>query len=194
MQDERRIQDYLSGRLSASEAEAFEAQMFADDELAAEVERGLEIRAAMQDQQSKPRAAAAGSARRGSRSGMGPAWALAAGIAAMGIGFAWFRYQSASPPVFRGVEQTMGLEVELSGGKLNARWAPAPGAHGYELQTFAADGQLMESVPAKDTTVAIELRGVTPPAYVEVVALDDFGQTLLRSQRVRLDSPDVPER
>jgi hypothetical protein len=192
VQDERRIQDYLSGRLSASEAEAFEAQMFADDELAAEVERGLEIRAAMQDQQSKPHAAAA--ARRGSRSGLRPAWALAAGIAAMGIGLAWFSYQSASPPVFRGVEQTMGLEVELTGSKLNARWAPAPGAHGYELQTFAADGQLMESVPAKDTTVAIELRAAAPPAYVEVVALDDFGQTMLRSQRVRLASQNVPER
>ena len=188
MQDEPRIQDYLSGRLSASDAEAFEAQMFADDELAAEVERALEIRAAMQEPVASPRVSA-----RRLASGMRPAWALAAGLAAISIGLVWFRSQPPTP-VFRGVEQTMGLEVELAGGKLNARWAPASGAHGYELQTFAADGQLMESVPSKETTVAIELRAAAPPAYVEVVALDDFGQTMLRSQRVRLDPPDVPGR
>jgi anti-sigma factor RsiW len=188
VQDERRIQDYLSGRLPSTEAEAFEAQMFADDELAAEVERALEIRAAMQDQPAAPRVTA-----RRATAGLPPAWAMAAGIATLGIGLVWFRYQSPTP-VFRGVEQTLNLEVEVAGGKLNARWAPAAGAHGYELQTFAADGQLMDSVSAKDTTVAIELRAAAVPAYVEVVALDDFGQAMLRSQRVRIDAPDVPDR
>jgi anti-sigma factor RsiW len=184
VQQERRIQDYLSGRLSAADAAAFEAQMFDDDELAAEVERALEIRAAM-DPVTKPQAIA----RRGN-AGSRPAWALAAGIAALGIGLVWFRYQSASTPVFRGVEQTMGLEVEVAGGKLSAHWAAAPGAHGYELKTFAADGQVIDSVPVTGTTVAVELRAAVPPAYVEVVALDDFGQTMLRSQRVRLAAPD----
>jgi anti-sigma-K factor RskA len=183
VQDEPHIQDYLSGRLSAAEAEAFEARMFADDELAGEVQQALEIRAAMQEPVASPRV----TARRRSW-GSRPAWALAAAIAVVGIGLVWFRPQ-APTPVFRGVEQTMRLEVELTGGELNAHWAAASGAHGYELQTFGADGQIMDSFPATGTTVAIELRAAPPPAYVELVALDDFGQTMLRSQRVRL-APD----
>jgi hypothetical protein len=188
VQDEQRIQDYLSGRLSAAEAEAFEAKMFADDALAAEVEQALEIRAALQ----KPGASQPVAAHRGnwrSRSHMRPAWALAASIAVAGIGLFWFRAQSPSTPVFRGVEQTMGLQVEVAGGKLDARWAAVPGAHEYELQIFEADGQLTDSVPSDGTRLVLELREGASHAYAEVVALDNLGQTMLRSQRVRL-SPD----
>ena len=52
----------------------------------------------------------------------------------------------------------MGLEVEVAGGTLNARWAPSAGAHGYELQIFAADGRLMHSVEAATPTATVDLR------------------------------------
>ena len=184
---ERRIQDYIAGRLSAAEAEAFEAQMFADDALAAEVERALEIRAAMQ----VPAAASDMVSRRGSAR-LRPAWALAAGVAALALGLTWVRWQTPPEPVFRGAEQVMGLEAEFIDNKLEAHWAPVAAADKYELRILADDGRLMLTLESETPTAEITLPATgiagdpTPPAFVEVVALDEFGQTLMRSQRVPL--------
>jgi hypothetical protein len=180
--DESRIQDYLAGRLAAAEAEAFEQRMFEDDALAAEVQTALEVRAAT---------APAGAARRAS----GPprrmlyGLAIAASAAVLAVGIAWLRPPPA-PEVFRGVEQRMGLEVEVDGGAVRARWEPVADAAGYELQVFARDGRLLRSVEVDDATAALELgapaNATAAPAFIEVSALDDLGQTLQRSERVAL--------
>ena len=184
---ERQIQDYISGRLSAAEAEAFEARMMADDELAAEVERAIEIRAASES----PVAASDPVARR-PRPHLRPAWALAAGVAALALGLTWLRWQPPPAPVFRGAEQPMGLEVEFADHQLKAHWAPVAVADKYELRILAADGHVLLILESRSPTAEIKLppTGIAgdpaPPAFVEVVALDDFGQTLMRSQRVPL--------
>jgi hypothetical protein len=180
--EESGIQDYLAGRLDADAAERFEQRMFEDDALAAEVESALEIRAATQARVATGRPS--GPARR--------AWyalAVAAGAAVFAVGIVWLQQPSA-PPVFRGVEQRMGLEVEVDGGALRARWQPVADAAGYELQVLASDGRVLRSVEAESTAATLDLgapaEGSTAAAFVEVSALDDVGQTLRRSERLAL--------
>ena len=179
--DESRIQDYLAGRLDAAEAERFEERMFADDGLAAEVQRALEIRAST--------SLAAAKARRGPPRRAWMAFAAAAGVAALGVGVAWL--QPADPPVFRGAEQRMGLEVQAVGTTLRARWQPVAGTAGYELQVLARDGRVLRSMETDDTAAVLALGDPGPdetsePAFVEVSALDGVGQTLRRSERVAI--------
>lgn len=190
--DESRIRDYLAGRLDAAEAERFEQRMFEDDELAAEVERALEIRAATATATPTATATEVGTARRPS----GPprrvlyALAVAASAAVLAVGIVWL--QPPPEPVFRGVELRMGLEVEIGGGALRARWQPVADASGYELQLLASDGRVLRSLETDGTAATVELgapNGGPAAAFVEVSALDDVGQTLRRSERV-----PVPER
>jgi hypothetical protein len=179
--DESRIRDYLAGRLDTAEAERFEERMFADDGLAAEVQRALEIRAATSLAAVKTRS---GPPRR--------AWvalAAAAGVAALGVGITWLQ-RPADSPVFRGAEQRMGLTVEADGATLRARWQSVADAAGYELQVLARDGRVLRSVEADGTAAALDLGApadpASAPAFVEVSALDELGQTLQRSERVAL--------
>ena len=180
--EESRIQDYLAGRLDADAAERFEQRMFEDDALAAEVEKALEIRAATPAQAATRRPS--GPPRRGWY-----ALAVAAGAAVLAVGIVWLQ-QPPAPPVFRGVEQRMGLEVEVDGGALRARWQPIADAARYELQVLASDGRVLRSLEAEGTAATVDLgapaEGSSEAAFVEVSALDDVGQTLRRSERLAL--------
>lgn len=180
--DESRIQEYLAGRLDAAEAELFEERMFTDDGLAAEVQSALEIRAAT---------LRAGVKR---RTGSPPrrvwfALAAAAGAAALAVGVTWLQ-QPPATAVFRGVEQRMELEVEIDGGALRARWQPIAAAVGYELQVLASDGRVLRSLEADGTAAVLDLDpladSASAPAFIEVSALDELGQTLQRSDRLAL--------
>lgn len=175
------MQEYLAGRLHTAEAETFEERMFADDALAAEVERALEIRAALRG----------GGAQR--RAGAAPrralfALAAAAGAAALAVGIAWLQRPPASP-LFRGVEQRMGLDVEIEGTALRVRWQEVASAQRYELEVLARDGRVLRNIEADVTAATIDLgaqaNAGSAPAFVEVRALDELGQTL-RSGRVEM--------
>ena len=180
--DERRIQEYLAGRLDAADAERFEERMFEDDALAAEVQRALEIRSAT-TQAAAPRATASPPRR------VLYALAIAASAAALAVGVIWLQ-QPQAPDVFRGVEQRMDLAVEAEGGAVRARWRSVAGAAGYELQLFGSDGRLLRSVETDGTTATLDLGaaadGASVAAFVEISALDELGQTLQRSERVAL--------
>ena len=179
--DESRIQDYLAGRLDSAEAERFEERMFADDALAAEVQRALEIRAATSLVAARKRSTAPRSA--------WVALAAAAGAAVLAVGIVWLQ-RPEEPPVFRGVEQRMGLAVEADGATLRARWQAVADAAGYELQLLASDGRVLRSVEADGTAATLALDTAadqsSAPVFVEVSALDGLGQTLQRSERVEL--------
>lgn len=180
--DESRIQEYLAGHLEEAEAELFEERMFTDDELAAEVQRALEVRAATQHAGAKRRTG--GTPRRSLF-----ALAAAAGVAVIAVGITYLQ-QPPAPAVFRGVEQRMGLQVEVDGGTLRARWQPIVAAAGYELQVLARDGRVLRSLETDGTAATLDLAApadsASAPAFVEVSALDDLGQTLRRSERLAL--------
>lgn len=185
--DAAAIHAYVSGALSEAEAEAFEQRVFADDRLAAELQRALEIRAAT-----------AGTAAPGRRAGkvnrvLVPL-AVAAGAAALAIGLYRLQLPAEPEPVFRGAEEGIALRIEVAGGRLEAAWTAVPGAAGYELRIFGTDGRLIRSLRSDAPSAATDLpsgagRDAPPqPAFADVVALDDFGQTLVRSRRI--DIPD----
>jgi hypothetical protein len=191
--DEKRIQDYLSGRLSDAEAEELEARCLADEALGAELERALEIRAALM----RPGVSLSARKHRATRRVLLPL-ALAASAAMAGVGVYWLQAASQGAPVFRGVEQRMGLEVEIRGGELSARWKPVSGAASYELRVLENEGGVIRSVEVNTGAAAIDLRAAEPsdagskPAFVDVVALDEFGQTLNRSERIALSDLNAP--
>lgn len=177
--DESRIQDYLAGRLDSADAELFEERMFADDELAAEVQRALEIRAATSQAAVERR-----TGRPRPRMLFGVAAAAAAAVIAVGV--LWLQPQQ--PPVFRGVEQRMGLDIDVNGAALLARWQPISGAAGYEVQLLDRDGDALLTLNVDDPSAALLLSPVdgSEPAFIEVSALDELGQTVQRSERVAL--------
>jgi hypothetical protein len=179
--DERRIQDYLAGRLDEVEAERFEERLLADEELAAEVQQALEIRAALADAASG-RTAADRRVRRPALVSL----AAAAGIAMIAIGVHWLEPPE---PVFRTAEQGPGFEVEVlaGGGDIRARWAPVAGATGYEVSVLADDGRVLQRLEVDAASATLDLGAAeraARPAFLEVVALDDLGQVLRRSKRV----------
>jgi anti-sigma factor RsiW len=180
--DESRVQEYLAGRLDPAEAELFEERMFTDDALAAEVQRALEIRAA-----TLPASVERRTARPPRRAWL--ALAAAAGAAVIAVGINYLQ-QPPVPAVFRGVEQRMGLEVEVDGGALRARWQPIADAAGYELQVLASDGRVLRSLEADGPAATLDLGApadsASAPAFIEVSALDELGQTLRRSERLAL--------
>lgn len=180
---DERIREYLAGRLDAAEAERFEERMFADDELAAEVQRALEIKAA-----AAPAAATPATRRLPRRAWF--AFAAAASAAALAVGIVWLQ-QPPPEPVFRGIEQLgIQLEVEADAGARRARWAPVAGAAGYEVQVLARDGRVLQSFETRDPSATIEIGApadpASTPAFIEVTALDGLGQILRRSERVAL--------
>ncbi|HEX7061972.1 MAG TPA: hypothetical protein VF200_08365 [Woeseiaceae bacterium] len=181
--DERRIQDYLAGRLDDSEAERFEERMMADDDLAAEVQQALDIRAALTGVRS------AGT-RMDKRAPGGTLLALAAAAAVsmIALGVHWLRPPE---PVFRGVQPVAGfdVEVEAAGGELRARWTPVAGAAGYELRVLSDDGRVLERIEVEAPSATLDLGGTdqpSSPSFLEVVALDELGQVLRRSNRIAL--------
>jgi hypothetical protein len=178
MTEEQRIRAYLARELSEAEAERFEEELFANDDLAHEVQRALEIRAALRE---------TGASSSTQRSRRNSRW-LVALAAAAGVAFVAVTIPTLLRPpeaVFRGVEQRMGLEVEVDSGEWRATWAPVPGATGYELRILARDGRVLRNIEVDATEAAIDVgEGGDPAAFAEVVALDDLGQTLRRSDRV----------
>jgi hypothetical protein len=177
--DEQWIQDYVSGRLSNADAEQFEARCLADDELGAELERAIEIRAVLKGHGTKTEI------RTRPRRALLPL-AIAASAAILAFGLYWLQRQPEPTPVFRGAQPLMELKVDIEDGELSARWNSIAGAAGYEVQVLASDGELMRSIAVDLPTASVDLRETAKAAFVEVVALDDFGQTLVRSQRIAL--------
>jgi anti-sigma factor RsiW len=177
--DDAALRAYVAGTAQEVDAEALEARLFSDDRLAAELERALEIRAAMNSGATKPQA------RRRRSGGLLPL-ALAAGVAMVVAGFYWLQTPPQSTPLFRGAQQSLALEVEVTGNQVRARWDAVPGAAGYELRLFERDGRLIRSMELDTTAGVIDLStaGTPTPASVDVTALDAFGQSLIRSQRL----------
>jgi len=169
---------YLAGRLSDSEAEAFEEHFFSCADCREDVRRGAELRETL----GKPAIAFAASERRSARR-----WfplVAAAAIAFVGIGL-WHlahRTENAQTISRGGVGSIAGLAVSpRSGGGIEVTWEAPRGAASYEIQIFSPDGRRLWKTETREPRARVEPAILSPPGAadeIRVDALDATGQVV----------------
>ena len=179
---------YLAGRLSGGDVETFERHYLGCDRCAAELERAVELRAAL----------------RAPSTDVGRAWwrsralAVAASIAFVAVGLAFMapRLWHSVAPVgtaegpWRGGAQDLAVTALLSpGGGITLSWAPHPDAQSYTVRVLAGDGTTVldrETTEAKMAIEAAELAGASVPLRVRVKAMSALGYAVGQSEAVEV--------
>ncbi len=181
---------YLAGRLSAADAEAFEAHYFACDRCWMLVQQAAEVRAALSD---RPGSGIVPTARtRGSRlRRLIPLLAAAAVILAVEL---WLR-PSAPPPtaIYRGGDSSLRAVARATVESLGVSWERRAGVGTYRVRLFGADGRLLAEHESVDTALAVS-RSVIPSgtrAYWEVDALDSLREIFAHSPLIPASPPDT---
>jgi hypothetical protein len=184
---------YLAGRLPEDDAEAFEAHYLQCDKCWEDVQRGIELRAAL----GKPPVAPAARATRF-------AWdwrplAVAAAIAFVGLGVWRLTRRTAdetSRPVLRGVNaERLDLKVETEPqGSFNLTWPPHPDAATYKIEVLASDGVSVWKTEIKETRLSIGAAVLPAPRtgislLIRVEALDPMRQVVATSELTPLSHP-----
>lgn len=180
---------YLAGRLSESDAKAFEAHYFECDRCAEAVTLGTKLRAAFGRTPVAPAAISPSPSR---------AWLpLAAVIAVALLGFGVWRIArreaiESAPSVPRAAHEALAIDVARAAeGGFTLTWRPPPGAASYKVEVFGADGGTLWSGESREPRLRIrgdDLRatGGAPPPQVQVEAFDAMGQMVARSAPMRL--------
>jgi hypothetical protein len=174
--DDRDLESgYLAGRLTAEEAEAYEAHYFGCERCWRTLETALAVRAV-------------GAPRRRARWGI-PTLAAAATVVVAVAGGWWMTSRGPASPgeALRGVGEALAVAIDQRPAGLAVSWAPRPGTDRYRLRLFSADGGLLLERSTADTAVV-----VAPPAgaaFVEVTALDALLQVLNGSGLVPVAAP-----
>jgi len=177
---------YLAGRLSASEAEAFEEHSFSCPDCREDVRRGAELRETL----GKPAIVFAAPERRSA-----PRWlplAAAAAIAIVGIGLWQVAHRAgdrATAPVLRGGGAAL-LHVRVEGGppgRLSLSWVPLPRASRYVVRVLTPDGRSVWSSETREARLTIDpaaLAAAKPGAALEVQveALDAMESVVATSE------------
>lgn len=177
--DERDLEAaYIAGRLPDSDAEAYEAHVFACDRCWAVLQTAQAV------------AAARHPALSAQRPGL-PRWlALAAGITALVAGTWWVSAtrQPLAPEALRGVEDSIAVQLEATDAGLALRFGAFPGADRYRIRVFSPTGELLAERETPDTTLEVSLDREPPTALlIEVTALDLLREPLASSGLVPLD-------
>lgn len=141
LEREQRIARYCAGRMSASDEEAFEAELIDDSELASDVQLAMVLRDALQESAAtaSPRAVYAQPWR-------SPWLALAAGVLVGVIGLAIFRGPDSAEQVFADVEY-------MNLGTVRSAEPQTPSA----LSRVGEHSLLIIEVPAEQSILQIEL-------------------------------------
>jgi hypothetical protein len=175
---------YLAGRLSDSEAAAFEEHYFGCDRCWGLVKGGAGVRAAMGD----------GAVVRAVRP---RAWwkplAIAAGLAVVALGV-WRLVPSREPAdrdAIRGVGDSIAVQSVLSAGSWRAAWPVVSEAASYRVRIFAGDGRLLFTRQVTDTTIGLSADslaaiGQGAPLYVDVQGFDVLRRPVGRSPLILL--------
>jgi putative zinc finger protein len=169
---------YLAGRLSVSDAEAFEEHYFSCPDCREDVRRGAEVRETL----GKPAIAFAVPERRSARR-----WfplAAAAAIAFVGIGLWQLALRTENTQtVSRGAAGFIaGLAVSpRSDGGLEVTWEAPRGAASYEIQIFSPQGRRLWKTETREPRARVESAILSPPeaaGEIHVDALDATGQVV----------------
>ncbi len=201
-------QRYLAGKLSENDAEEFERHYFECDTCWNRVQRGAEIKAALQP--------ATESAQPVKRETLQPlprrrrsfaSWATplaAAAVLVVGIGL--WRNRSDRPsenqpaPVAPSIEPTRGASTSLvvsshaTSDGLVAAWTKAATAHTYRVRLLAADGSLLFERETADTSVVLPSDSARVSAnsgsrFWQIQALDELRKIVATSQLTPVKSP-----
>jgi anti-sigma factor RsiW len=180
---------YLAGRLTDSEAEAFEEHYFSCPECREDVRRGGELRETM----GRPAIVAPAPERRAARSWL--PLAAAAAVALIGVGI-WHlsRRTEEAATVSRAARGSIaGLSVSArADGGIDLTWAAPPGASSYEVEVFSPDGRRLWKTETREPRARIERAVLSPPlpAYeIRVDALDALSQVVASGEVTAASSP-----
>lgn len=187
--DEKELDtDYLAGRLSPEDAEAFEAHYFGCDRCWGLVQAGLEVQGAYQ-----PCAPSLGStstlAKFGNQSYR--RWyglAAAAGIAAVALGL-WQVSDPSEPrrpENFRGENSEFRVTTAAPNGAPTASWPHVTDADLYQVRLYAADGVLMLERETTDTALSLSTDSIPRVAagvelFWQVQAFDRLRNSIAQS-------------
>lgn len=178
--DDDLVREYVGGKLSDVEAEDFEQHLFECDACADEVERAMEIRAALRPPASAVR-----------RSGWPVGLAIAATIGAVALGL-WqveIRRQPLGPPGIRGVSREITATGKLNGETFTGTWKPVVGARAYRVQIFNSVGEPVTWSETRNTTFSATIGAGKKgqPRYWKVQALDEDRVVIATSPLIRID-------
>lgn len=180
---------YLGGRLTADEAEAFEAHWFACDACWGRLRRALELRAAFAGDGGAQAPEAEAAATRSTRNW----WPMAAGlaVATLLLGM-WQIIPDTSAPdsdAMRGPGDSLQVSAHAEPGKLAASWPPVPEADVYRVRLFTASGTLLLESETRGNeleVLAASLPELEPgrTVYWSVEALDELRISIARSELI----------
>jgi hypothetical protein len=181
---EARIHAYLTGAMSPQEREAFERAWFDDDELAEEIERAVEVRAAL----SAPRHTSSAVVRRSRAIPVGGRWlALAAALGMVAFGSVLWLQRDPGAPVMRAGEERLKVEVAPAPGGIHLVWPQVEGAESYRIDIFTASGERLTGAELRRSPylLADSVTPTTPgPLYARIVALDHVRRVLADSRLI----------
>jgi hypothetical protein len=172
------LRQYVAGRLSEADAEAFEEHMFECDRCAEEVERAMELRAVMP----KPR----------QRRVFVPL-AAAAIVAAVALSL-WQARPRENPLANPPLRGTTSREIVATGnfakGIFTASWKPVRDARSYRVQVFDFIGEPVTWTETIETTFSAPIGSAPPgePRYWKVQALDDGRVVIASSELLKIGS------
>jgi hypothetical protein len=189
---------YLAGRLSAEEAEAFEAHFFGCERCWGLVQQGLEVQSAF-GAHTAPSGLRSDPPRSRTRT---PArwWGLAAAagivLAAVGVWQSGHQSESRQPQdVLRGDGTPLMVNTAASSTALRASWSRLPEADVYRVRLHAVDGSLAFEREVSDTSLSVPMDSIasgSPNAemFWQVQALDRLRHPIARSALTKAVSPD----
>ena len=177
--DDEALREYVAGHLSEAAAEEFEQHLFECDRCAEEVERAIEIRAALKK-------------RRVAGSGWRVGLAIAATLAAVAFGL-WqieLRQQPFAPPPLRSANtREISATGRLAGTTFTASWNAVRDARSYRVQIFNAIGEPVTWTETSATKFSASIGAKnSEPRYWKVQALDDDHIVIASSQLMKISS------
>lgn len=183
---------YLAGKLTESEAEAFEAHYLGCPKCREDVRAG----AALRELYGRPAVAAAGVPRPPRRTWLPLAAAAAIAFVAVGV-WQWSRRaEDSGSATVRGTNAPS-LVVKIANTPERdtaVSWTPLPDATTYQVQVFGSDGARVSTTDVNEPQLSFRA-GVLPTPVpgqflaVEVRALDALGRVAATSEPTRLESP-----